>query len=200
MPTFLHIGSNVKHKDRTTVGFNTPDWQECRLDIDASAKPDIVASMLEMTPVADQSMDAIFSSHNIEHLYPHEVGVAFKEFFRVLKPDAFLIITCPDLQEICRLIGEGKLIDTIYQSPSGPIAPLDVLYGHRYSLAQGNYFMAHKCGFVLNVLLATLKDAGFASAGGYRRLHPYYDLWAVATRSKAPDNQVRALLELHQPV
>jgi len=80
MSTFLHIGCNRKHKDQTTRGFNTPEWQELRLDIDPEVQPDIMASMLEMTPVATASVDAIFSSHNIEHLYPHEVPVALREF------------------------------------------------------------------------------------------------------------------------
>jgi predicted SAM-dependent methyltransferase len=50
--------------------------QELRLDIDASVAPDIVATMTDMSRVADASVDAVFSSHNIEHLDPHEVPVA----------------------------------------------------------------------------------------------------------------------------
>jgi predicted SAM-dependent methyltransferase len=42
-----------------------------------------------MKAVASESVDAIFSSHNIEHLYPHEVPVALAEFIRVLKPGLF---------------------------------------------------------------------------------------------------------------
>jgi len=76
MKTFLHVGCGPKHKDKTTRGFNTPDWDELRLDIDASVKPDIIGSMTCMDSVPNASVDAIFSSHNIEHLYPHEVGVA----------------------------------------------------------------------------------------------------------------------------
>jgi hypothetical protein len=42
--------------------------------------PDIVGTMTDMSAVADASVDALFSSHNIEHLYPHEVPVALAEF------------------------------------------------------------------------------------------------------------------------
>jgi len=45
--------------------------------------------MLDMPAVADGSVDAIYSSHNIEHLYPDEIPVALKEFLRVLKPEGF---------------------------------------------------------------------------------------------------------------
>jgi predicted SAM-dependent methyltransferase len=71
MKTFLHIGCGQKRKDRTTREFNTPQWKEVRLDIDESVNPDITGTMTDMSGVADASMDAIFSSHNIEHLYPH---------------------------------------------------------------------------------------------------------------------------------
>ena len=54
--------------------------------------------MTDMSAVETGSMDALFSSHNVEHLYPHEVPVAFVEFHRVLNDDGFAIITGPDLQ------------------------------------------------------------------------------------------------------
>ena len=85
--TFLHIGCGPKYKDKTTRGFNTDDWKELRFDIDESVKPDLVGTMTDMSSVASESVDAIFSSHNIEHLYAHEVPLAFAEFLRVLKPD-----------------------------------------------------------------------------------------------------------------
>ena len=72
MPTFLHIGCSPTHKDRTTPAFNTPEWIEQRLDIDASVSSDITSTVTDMSAVANASVDAIFSSHNIEHLYPRE--------------------------------------------------------------------------------------------------------------------------------
>src|SRR3990167_8358112 len=130
MKQFLHVGCGPKHKDRTTAGFNNPDWHELRLDIDESVNPDIVGTMTDMSAVADASVDAVFPSHNIEHLYPHEVPVALAEFKRVLREDGFVVITCPDLQSVCALIAEDKLTEPAYTSPAGPIAPLDILYGH----------------------------------------------------------------------
>ena len=111
MKTFLHVGCGHTRKNETTKGFNTAGWTELRLDIDASVAPDIIGTMTDMTAVASESVDAIFSSHNIEHLYPHEVPIALAEFLRVLKPDGFLVVTCPDLQEVCRLVAEDKLLE-----------------------------------------------------------------------------------------
>ncbi len=172
--TFLYIGCGPKRKDKTTRAFNTDAWRELRLDIDARVDPDIMGSMTNMSTVADASVDAIFSSHNIEHLYPHEVGLALNEFRRVLRPDGFLVVTCPDLQAVCRLVAEDKLLEPAYTAPAGPIAPLDILYGHRSPMARGNLYMAHRCGFTQRVLDGTLRvEGGFASVASMKRDHPF---------------------------
>jgi predicted O-linked N-acetylglucosamine transferase (SPINDLY family)/SAM-dependent methyltransferase len=199
MKTFLHVGCGPQRKDRTTRGFNVPDWKELRLDIDPSVNPDIVGTTLDMSAVADGSMDALFSKHNIEHLYAHEVPLALAEFRRVLKPDGFLVITCPDLQSVCQLIADDKLVEPAYNSPAGPIAPLDILYGLRESLEQGNHYMAHRCGFTEKVLVGTLQEAEFGSVVSGSRAHPYYDLWAVATKSVQSEEELAVLADAHFP-
>lgn len=199
MKTFLHVGCGPKRKDQTTRGFNTPEWNELRLDINEAVNPDIVGTMLDMSAVADASVDAVFSSHNIEHLYPHEVPLALAEFKRVLKPDGVVVITCPDLQSVAALIAEDKLTEPAYVSPAGPIAPLDILYGHRPQLAAGNLYMAHRCGFTQKVLTSTLQAAGFAMVAAKRRGHPHYDLWALATVRPMEEAALRALALAHFP-
>lgn len=192
MPTFLHVGCGPKHKDQTTRGFNQLHWSEKRLDIDESVKPDVIGTMTHMPAVETGSIDAIFSSHNIEHLYPHEVPVALAEFLRVLKDDGFFVVTCPDLQSVCALVAQDKLTDAAYQSPAGPIAPLDILYGHRASMARGNLYMAHRSGFTQKVLVATLQAAGFKSVASLCRPNQF-DLWALASKSERGETEIRAL-------
>jgi ubiquinone/menaquinone biosynthesis C-methylase UbiE len=199
MPVFLHIGCGPKRKDRTTAGFKSAEWTELRLDIDQNVAPDIVGTMTDMSAVATASVDAIFSSHNIEHLYPHEVPAALAEFKRVLKPYGFAVVTCPDLQSVCALIAADKLTEPAYTSPAGPIAPLDILYGHRPQMSRGNLYMAHRCGFTQRALTGTLQTAGFAMVGAKRREHPYYDLWALATVAPMDEADLRALALAHFP-
>ena len=199
MKTFLHVGCGASSKSSTTQGFNSRAWKEARLDIDESVAPDIVSSMLDMSQVKDASMDAVFSSHNIEHLYPHEVPVALAEFKRVLNAGGFAVITCPDLQSVCALIADDKLTESAYLSAVGPIAPLDLLYGHRPSLSQGNRYMAHRCGFTKTVLSHTLQAAGFASVASLRRAEPCYDLLALATKASVDESALRALALAHFP-
>ena len=81
--TFVHVGCGQNTKQQTTRTFATDAWRELRFDIDPNAKPDLVGTMTDMSAVPTGSVDAIFSSHNLEHLYPHEVPLALAEFRRI---------------------------------------------------------------------------------------------------------------------
>ncbi len=182
--SILHVGAGYRNSGANLpVSLQSPEWNEIRLDIDPACEPDIIGSMLDMQAVADASMDAIYSAHNIEHVYAHEVPIVLKEFLRVLKPSGFLVVTCPDLQTVCSLVAENKLTETAYVSPAGPITPLDILYGHRGALAGGRHYMAHKCGFTMDTLVNALLDAEFQSTVGRRRAH-CFDLWVLASKSR----------------
>ena len=188
---FLHVGCGPKRQNRTP--FAGKPWRELRLDIDASVQPDVVGTMIDMSAVTNGSVDAVFSSHNIEHLYPHEVTLALAEFRRVLKPGGFVLITCPDLKSVCTLVAEDKLTEAAYISPKGEITPLDILYGHRTSMKQGNLYMAHRCGFTAKVLAATLEEAGFTSVVKSRP--QCFDLWALGSVDQNQEWVVQSALK-----
>ena len=196
---FLHVGCGPARKDRTTRTFAGPDWRELRLDIDAGVNPDIVGSMTDMAGVLSGSVDAVYSSHNIEHLYAHEVPRALGEFNRVLRPDGFLVITCPDLQSIAAVVAQDRLLEPVYTSPAGPIAAVDILYGHRAQIAAGNLFMAHRYGFTRGTLKTHLGAAGFAAIISISRGAPNYDIWAVALKRQSSEAELRALAQDHIP-
>jgi SAM-dependent methyltransferase len=179
----LHVGCGVASRDKLPAEFRQPHWQEVRLDIDPEVGPDFIASITDMHVIPDEHVDAVYSSHNVEHLYPHEVEVALREMRRVLKPAGFVRIHVPDLQAVARHVAEGRLDDALYLSSMGPIAPLDILYGHRQSLAAGNTFMAHRTGFTCGTLANALINAGFAAALVQREPEAFA-LTAVAFRTK----------------
>lgn len=131
-----------------------------------------------MSPVAAESVDAVWSSHNLEHLQRHEVPLALAEFLRVLRPCGLLLVTLPDLQQVARLVYEDRLEDEAYTSLSGPITPLDMIFGHTPSLARGNQFMAHRTGFTARTLHKLLSEAGFVEIR--LRRGGSFDLWATA--------------------
>lgn len=190
-PVFLHVGCGPKHQDRTP--FANKNWGEIRLDIDQSVQPDVVGTMTDMSAVDTESVDAVFSSHNIEHLYPHEVPIALAEFKRVLKSDGFVLLTCPDLQSVCARVANDQLTEPAYMSGMGPISPLDILYGHRASMQAGNLYMAHRCGFTKKTLAAAFSDCKFHV--GVKSRPSVFDLWALAIKNTAPIDNLHHFLE-----
>ncbi len=182
--TVLHVGCGAANPEKLHPTFR--GWNEIRFDIDPNVQPDIVGDIVSMTAVADESVDGVWSSHNLEHLLAHQVPLALREFWRVLRPGGMALVTMPDLQEIAALVAEGKLEETAYMSPAGPIAPLDMLYGHRASIERGNIFMAHKTGFTAQTLGQKLHNAGFANIQLQRG---NFALWAWGVKPGAPPIQ-----------
>jgi SAM-dependent methyltransferase len=179
---FLHVGCGSPSPDKVHQRFRGPDWREVRLDIDPTVRPDIVASIVDLEPVDSTSVDAVWSSHNLEHVFAHEVPAVLASFLRVLRPGGTALITLPDLQAVAKQIAVGKLEDTLYTSPAGPITPLDVVYGYRPSIAEGNEFMAHRTGFTAKTLGAKLRSVGFVDVS-VQRLD--FALWANASKTGA---------------
>ena len=177
--TVLHVGCGVHTPDKLHETFRGQDWREVRLDINPAVSPDIVASMTNMEGVADAAFEAVYSSHNLEHLHPHEVATALAEFRRVLKPYGFALITVPDLQQVAEYVAADKAEETVLMTNKGPITPLDILYGFRPFLANGNLFMAHNFGFTASTLRAALLEAGFADVAVER--DGEFNLWAMAS-------------------
>jgi predicted SAM-dependent methyltransferase len=178
----LNVGCGYAPRTRLHPFFQTDGWRELRLDIDPAVQPDICCSMTDMTLVATGSVDAVWSSHNLEHLHRHEVPRALSEFCRVLRPRGLLLVTLPDLQRVAELVAKDALEEAAYMSPSGPITPLDMIFGHTASLAQGRVHMANKTGFTATSLHHLLVEAGFVDID--LRRSPF-DLWARANKPAA---------------
>ena len=188
MKTFLHVGCGFQNKSHLK-GFNNDNWKEIRFDIDKDVNPDIVGTMTDMKLVETGSVDALYSAHNIEHIYPHQVPIALREFYRVLKEDGMVVITCPDLQSVCEAVVQDKLLEPLYESPAGPICPIDILYGSRKMIAKGNEYMAHKGGFTYSTLNRAFFEAGFKFQFGGRRPGGF-DLYLVAFKQKKSEEEV----------
>jgi SAM-dependent methyltransferase len=193
LPLLLHVGCGGAHMNSLPVtGFTSTPWREWRLDADASVHPDIEGSMTDMAAVPTGVVDAVYSSHGIEHLYWHDVPKALAEFLRVLKSDGFAVITCPDIQAAAAMIAEDRLFDTAYESAAGSITPFDILYSYRPFVEQNPQWMAHHCGFTFSTLNQVVRDAGFAATAGFRRPGGF-DLWIVASKSQRPEAEMLAL-------
>lgn len=165
--SLLHVGCGSEPLPEYMSGF-----AETRLDINPDTKPDIVASMLDLGDIGP--FDAIFCSHALEHLFPHQVETAIREFYRVLKPGGYALVFVPDLE------GVKLSDDVLFMAPSGPITGRDLIYGHTGYLRGGNEYMAHRTGFTSHMLKKAFMIEGFDTVQ-VRRLEPF-NLMAVALK------------------
>jgi len=179
LKTVLHVGCGPK-QNRLPREYSA--HREFRLDLDPGVDPDVVSSIVAMPMVETGSVDCVFASHVLEHLYHHEAAMALAEFLRVLAPGGTADIRVPDLCAIGGRIGLDQLGDALYQNPAfGTVTPLDMLYGSRREIAAGNLFMAHKTGFTQSVLKRALAAAGFARVE-FDTKTQMFELRALATK------------------
>ena len=185
--TVYNLGSGGPANCNLPEIFRASEWREVRVDINPELRPDIVASMVDLTKIPDGIADAVWSSHAIEHLEQHDVSRALCEILRILKPDGFAVITLPDLARVAELITAGHVDEVLYTAPAGDVTPLDILFGHGPSIAKGQTYMAHRTGFTAETLGRAFIDNGFAEAQVKRGRH--YDLWAIAYKTKPQENR-----------
>ena len=191
MKTLLHVGcgpEDISH----IKGFEIDDWKEIRFDIDESANPDIVGSLTDMKLVETASVDAVYSAYNIDHIFPHEVPIALSEFYRVLKDDGLVVIKCPDIQRVCEAIVQDKLLDTLYESPIGPVSAIDIMYGNRKEISAGNFYMEKKVGFTYSVLNGAFAEAGFKARFGGRS-EKGWELALVAFKQEKSEEDILSI-------
>ncbi|MCG6205220.1 methyltransferase domain-containing protein [Rhodopseudomonas sp. HC1] len=162
MKKILNVGSGPGTAQRLSPITIDNRWEEVRFDIDPEVKPDVQGSISDLSSFfGENSFDGVWSSHVLEHLYAHEVFPALSHFHHILRPTGFAIILCPDLSAVAKFIVEKGMTAVAYNSPSGPIRPLDMLYGHSRAIENGRLAMAHRTGFTAKRLGNLLRMAGF---------------------------------------
>ncbi|UAJ74324.1 class I SAM-dependent methyltransferase [Synechocystis sp. PCC 7339] len=164
----LHVGCGPYNPNALPPDLRTENWQEIRLDIDPKMQPDILGTITDLSAVPDNSVDAVYSSHNLEHIYDYEVPLALAEFKRVLKPGGLTWLVVPDMQLAAEWVVKGDMDDQpLYTSPAGPVRALWMFYGMGTSIP-GTPYMAHKTGFTASGLRGRLTVAGFRSVEVWR--------------------------------
>lgn len=156
----LHVGCGLSGRDETHHRFKGPEWFHTRLDIDPSVKPDVISDIRTLDGVSDASFDGLYSSHNLEHLHFNDVFQAIGSFYRVLKDRGLLVVVVPDFGLACEYVSKGHGLKPIYNSPAGPITPLDMIFGYR-PFTVNNPYQQHKTGFTKRWLGNLLVDMGF---------------------------------------
>jgi predicted SAM-dependent methyltransferase len=146
----LHIGGTIPH----------PDWKI--LDIEVRPEVDYVGDAKDLSQFEDESIDAIYASHVLEHFYyklDNELFLTLSEWHRVLKPDGQLMISVPDLFVLCSLYAIRTLtLDVRFYL-------MRVIFG-----GQTNQFDVHKVGFDEDILAVYLREIGFET---YERVEEF---------------------------
>ncbi|RYB02590.1 class I SAM-dependent methyltransferase [Lichenibacterium ramalinae] len=189
---FLNAGSGFRTR-APTAPFDATDWMETTVDVDPATEPDVVCSLVDMrAALPDGSFDAVLSSHSLEHLYGFEVVEALREFRRVLRPDGFALVTCPDLDAVAAAVSRHGLGHVAYVAPAGPITLHDMIFGHSRSIQDGVTAMAHRTGFTARSLGEVALEAGFPEVA----VGPgnAYDLWGVFGMPETDHAGLAALL------
>jgi ADP-heptose:LPS heptosyltransferase/predicted SAM-dependent methyltransferase len=94
-----------------------------------SVKPDVMVRTAENLDVfGSQSMDFVFSSHTLEHIENYQV--ALKEWWRLIKPNGYLVLYLPDEDEYPKVGEPGANPDHKWNvSYGGLLAAMDELRG-----------------------------------------------------------------------
>jgi SAM-dependent methyltransferase len=92
-PLRLNLGCG----DKILPGYVNVDVVEAR----AGMKPDVVCDLHDLAPFDDSSADEILSVHVVEHFWRWEVRDVLREWARVLKPGARMVVECPNIKTAC---------------------------------------------------------------------------------------------------
>ena len=142
----LNLGSGVDHKE----GFLNVDLFDTSAD---------VCWDIRKLPLNNGTVAQIIAYDVIEHLGYNDIVPMFKEWHRVLKNNADLIMLTPDMKSICEAFLRNPDDDWSY-------API---YGNQDGDGQ-----FHKCGFTPKRLFRLLGYAGFRNVAT-----AYFDQGAV---------------------
>jgi predicted SAM-dependent methyltransferase len=155
--------------------FPIDNWREIRVDIDPQWEPDIVADVANMPQIPNESVDAVFMSHCLEHLQRDDAPKAMKEFLRILKPGGGFLTHMPDLQQAASVVADGRGDQFLYQSPGGAITAMDMLFGYQPRV-KFSRSMLHQWGYTLVSLHKLMSEAGFNDVKTWIE---QWDLWGV---------------------
>lgn len=120
-------------------------------------------------PIKDNSVDAIYCSHTLEHIFPDRISFVLQEWHRVLKFDRFVRVVVPDMKKGIKAYLKGD-VDFLQKKgspekeeflPSLPLCYLNVWF-MSYKLKQGKRSSGgHVMAFDFDVLEYYLREAGF---------------------------------------
>ena len=126
-------------------------------------------------PLKDNSVDFVYTSHFLEHLYRFETIRVIKECFRVMKSGATIRIALPDMDKIIKLyLNRDKKFGFDAHDNKIAYTPADILSSHFYAYEwnqskkpglitrlQELFLRRHKWMYTAESMINLLKHIGF---------------------------------------
>jgi SAM-dependent methyltransferase len=176
----LNVGCGFSRKKDTHYLIQGEEWKHIRVDIDISVKPDIIDDSSKLENFTSNSVDAIFSSHNLEHLHVEDAKEAMVTYLDRLKPGGLCIIVVPNFELACKHIAEGRDY-AVYFSPAGGIRALDMIYGYS-KYTRNNVYQRHQWGYTSKSLTELFTNTGFINVQS--SADDAYNLWTFGQKSE----------------
>lgn len=111
----------------------------------------------QLFPIPDSTFDFVYSEHMIEHIPFWQGQQMLQECFRIMKPGAYIRISCPDFQFLVDLYTNPTELSTAYtehESPEwAPYASPIFIFNH-YVRAWGHQFIYDKPTMTNSLLAA----------------------------------------------
>lgn len=180
-PIILNVGCGTTPLKNQTNAFD--GWKELRVDSYENETVDLLSSITDLKEIEDESVDALWACHVVEHCYWHDLPKVFNSMIRVLKKDGFAVIRVPDLASIADKIKDG-LLDTIYDSPGGEICVIDMIYSKREYVEKYGEGMCHRTGFTPKSMVQILQSLGIQALVSNRG----FEVVAIIYKDKIPEN------------
>src|SRR5262245_28249149 len=152
-----------------TQPYAPDEYTSVDVNDDADVKGDVCA-----LPFEDDTVDAIWCSHVLEHLPMARVSVAMAEMYRVLKPHSRAIIRVPDFDYVAKYWLTG---------PDRPWAEA-MVFGLQRNQTTGEPDDAefHRSAFTYGTLKADLEAAGFEVLRVEKRWTHNQETWQAVAR------------------
>lgn len=149
-PIKLNLGCG----DKILPGYLNVDVAQER----AGRQPDILCDIRNLIAFDDDYADEILAVHVVEHFWRWEVVDLLREWVRVLKPGARMILECPNLVAACEEFLKDP--DQYSQPDQNGQRTMWVFYGDP---AWKDPLMNHRWGYTPHSLAQVMHEAGLTN-------------------------------------
>lgn len=180
---YIGCGPWPYHPQHLVVLKNIEEWTLVDKFVDEPGVEQWDGRTLDEVPYS--SVEAIYSSHTLEHFEHRLIPQVLKTWYKKLRPGGELTLNVPDLNWAARLLRKldsGLPINRYYNQYAGEHGVLSIFYGSQSH--DGEY---HKSGYTRVYLQKLLEQAGFMNIE-IQELEDAHDMGVlIATCKKGGD-------------